>query len=76
MKFVSVKEGFDLTTAVGKLLFDILAGFAGRTSLGHGAIFGVSGYVVVYASAQAGLPPALEFGPLRKGTWPAPSTPR
>jgi branched-chain amino acid transport system permease protein len=37
---------------------DILAGFAGRTSLGHGAIFGVSGYVVVYASAQAGLPPA------------------
>ena len=34
---------------------DILAGFAGRTSLGHGAIFGVSGYVVVYASAQAGL---------------------
>jgi branched-chain amino acid transport system permease protein len=41
---------------------DILAGFAGRTSLGHGAIFGVSGYVVVYASAQAGLPPAIAFG--------------
>lgn len=40
---------------------DILAGFAGRTSLGHGAIFGVSGYVVVYASAQAGLSPALAF---------------
>ncbi|HLI99528.1 MAG TPA: branched-chain amino acid ABC transporter permease [Bradyrhizobium sp.] len=40
---------------------DILAGFAGRTSLGHGAIFGVSGYVVVYASAQAGLPPATAF---------------
>src|SRR6202047_5672925 len=40
---------------------DILAGFAGRTSLGHGAIFGVSGYVVVYASAQAGLPPAAAF---------------
>jgi branched-chain amino acid transport system permease protein len=37
---------------------DILAGFAGRTSLGHGAIFGVSSYVVVYATAQAGLPPA------------------
>ena len=37
---------------------DILAGFAGRTSLGHGAIFGVSSYVVVYASAQTGLPPA------------------
>jgi branched-chain amino acid transport system permease protein len=29
---------------------DILAGFAGRTSLGHGAIFGVSTYVVVYVS--------------------------
>jgi branched-chain amino acid transport system permease protein len=40
---------------------DILAGFAGRTSLGHGAIFGVSGYVVVYASAQVGLPPAVAF---------------
>ena len=40
---------------------DILAGFAGRTSLGHGAIFGVSGYVVVYATAQAGLPPAVAF---------------
>jgi branched-chain amino acid transport system permease protein len=40
---------------------DILAGFAGRTSLGHGAIFGVSGYVVVYASAQAGLSPASAF---------------
>ncbi len=41
---------------------DILAGFAGRTPLGHGAIFGVSGYVVVYASAQAGLPPVAAFG--------------
>jgi branched-chain amino acid transport system permease protein len=40
---------------------DILAGFAGRTSLGHGAIFGVSGYVVVYASAQAGLSPPVAF---------------
>ena len=30
---------------------DILAGFAGRTSLGHGAIFGVSTYVVVYCHA-------------------------
>jgi branched-chain amino acid transport system permease protein len=37
---------------------DILAGFAGRTSLGHGAIFGVSTYVVVYATAQAGGAPA------------------
>jgi branched-chain amino acid transport system permease protein len=40
---------------------DILAGFAGRTSLGHGAIFGVSTYVVVYATAQAGLSPAISF---------------
>jgi branched-chain amino acid transport system permease protein len=30
---------------------DILAGFAGRTSLGHGAIFGVSTYVAIYWSA-------------------------
>jgi branched-chain amino acid transport system permease protein len=40
---------------------DILAGFAGRTSLGHGAIFGVSTYVVVYATAQAGLSPVTAF---------------
>jgi branched-chain amino acid transport system permease protein len=40
---------------------DILAGFAGRTSLGHGAIFGVSTYVVVYATAQAGLSPTVAF---------------
>jgi branched-chain amino acid transport system permease protein len=40
---------------------DILAGFAGRTPLGHGAIFGVSSYVVVYATAQAGLPPMAAF---------------
>lgn len=38
---------------------DILAGFAGRTSLGHGAIFGVSTYVVLYAMSQVGLPPAV-----------------
>jgi branched-chain amino acid transport system permease protein len=31
---------------------DILAGFAGRTSLGHGAIFGVSTYVMIYWSAS------------------------
>jgi branched-chain amino acid transport system permease protein len=40
---------------------DILAGFAGRTSLGHGAIFGVSTYVVVYCTAQIALPPAVAF---------------
>jgi branched-chain amino acid transport system permease protein len=38
---------------------DLLAGFAGRTSLGHGAIFGVATYVVVYASAEAGYPPLV-----------------
>jgi branched-chain amino acid transport system permease protein len=40
---------------------DILAGFAGRTSLAHGAIFGVSTYVVVYCTAHAGLAPSIAF---------------
>ena len=35
---------------------DLLAGFAGRTSLAHGAVFGVAAYVVVYAIEQAGVP--------------------
>jgi ABC-type branched-chain amino acid transport system, permease component len=38
---------------------DILAGFAGRTSLGHGAIFGAATYVVVYTVSLSGLSPAL-----------------
>jgi branched-chain amino acid transport system permease protein len=38
---------------------DLLAGFAGRTSLAHGAIFGVAAYVVVYAIEQAGITPAV-----------------
>jgi branched-chain amino acid transport system permease protein len=38
---------------------DLLAGFAGRTSLAHGAIFGVAAYVVVYAIEQAGIVPPL-----------------
>jgi branched-chain amino acid transport system permease protein len=38
---------------------DLLAGFAGRTSLAHGAIFGVAAYVVVYAMEQAGLSPPI-----------------
>jgi branched-chain amino acid transport system permease protein len=37
---------------------DILAGFAGRTSLGHGAIFGVSTYVVIYMVSN-GVSPVL-----------------
>ena len=40
---------------------DILAGFAGRVSLGHGAIFGVATYVVIYADVHAGLSPYLGF---------------
>ena len=63
-----VLSNYEVGLATEMLIFgmlamsiDILAGFAGRTSLGHGAIFGVSGYVVVYASAQAGLPPAVAF---------------
>src|SRR6516162_8328046 len=38
---------------------DLLAGFAGRTSLAHGAIFGVAAYVVVYAIEQAGIAPPV-----------------
>jgi branched-chain amino acid transport system permease protein len=38
---------------------DILAGFAGRTSLAHGALFGVSAYVVLYSVSTFGLSPAL-----------------
>jgi len=38
---------------------DLLAGFAGRTSLAHGAIFGVSTYVVIFAIEQAGYPALL-----------------
>jgi branched-chain amino acid transport system permease protein len=43
---------------------DLLAGFAGRTSLAHGAIFGVATYVVVYAIEQAGASAlvAIAFG--------------
>jgi branched-chain amino acid transport system permease protein len=38
---------------------DILAGFAGRTSLAHGALFGVSAYVVLYSVSTLGLSPAF-----------------
>jgi branched-chain amino acid transport system permease protein len=43
---------------------DLLAGFAGRTSLAHGAIFGVAAYVVVYAIERAGIaaPAAVALG--------------
>lgn len=61
-------SGYQVGLATQMLIFgilamsiDILAGFAGRTSLGHGAIFGVSTYVVVYCTAQGGMPPAAAF---------------
>lgn len=38
---------------------DMLAGYTGRTSLAHGAIFGISAYVVVYAISHAALNPVL-----------------
>jgi len=50
-----VLPGYPTTLATETLIFatlamsiDILAGFAGRTPLCHGAIFGVSTYVVLY----------------------------
>ena len=47
---------------------DILAGFAGRTSLGHGAIFGVSTYVVLYCDRRmAGRSPATAIAARRAG---------
>jgi branched-chain amino acid transport system permease protein len=36
---------------------DLLAGLAGRTSLAHGAVFGVAAYVVIFAIEQAGASP-------------------
>jgi len=43
-----------LIFAMLAMAVDILAGFAGRTSLGHGALFGVSAYVTVYWVAVEG----------------------
>jgi branched-chain amino acid transport system permease protein len=45
-----------LIFAVLAMAVDILAGFTGRTPLCHGAIFGTSTYVVIYAVTVAGLP--------------------
>jgi branched-chain amino acid transport system permease protein len=54
-------SSYQLSIATQILIFgvlamsiDILAGFAGRTSLGHGAIFGLSAYVAIYWSATLG----------------------
>ncbi|RZN32102.1 branched-chain amino acid ABC transporter permease [Bradyrhizobium sp. Leo121] len=43
-----------LIFSVLAMSIDILAGFAGRTSLGHGAIFGVSSYVAIYWTSTLG----------------------
>jgi branched-chain amino acid transport system permease protein len=43
-----------LIFSVLAMSIDILAGFAGRTSLGHGAIFGVSSYVAIYWTSTMG----------------------
>lgn len=43
-----------LIFALLAMCIDVLAGFAGRTSLGHGAIFGTSTYVVVYWTSVVG----------------------
>ena len=45
-----------LIFAVLAMSIDVLAGFAGRTSLCHGAIFGVATYVVLYTVTVAGGP--------------------
>jgi len=50
-----VAPGYKTSLATEMLIFavlamsiDVLAGYAGRTSLGHGAIFGIGAYVVLY----------------------------
>lgn len=48
-----------LIFALLAMSIDVLAGFAGRTSLGHGAIFGVSTYVVIYWTAVVGGSPVV-----------------
>ncbi len=55
-----------LIFAVLAMSIDVLAGFVGRTSLCHGAIFGVATYVVIWASAKAGWAalPAMAAGVL------------
>jgi branched-chain amino acid transport system permease protein len=45
-----------LIFAVLAMSVDVMAGFAGRTPLCHGAIFGTSTYVVIYCAANTGLP--------------------
>ena len=56
-----VAPGYKTSLATEMLIFavlamsiDVLAGYAGRTSLGHGAIFGIAAYVVLYHVTVAG----------------------
>ncbi|HEY0879597.1 MAG TPA: branched-chain amino acid ABC transporter permease [Zeimonas sp.] len=56
-----VLTGYQVSVATEVLIFallamsiDVLAGFAGRTSLGHGALFGASTYVVIYWTSVMG----------------------
>lgn len=57
----AVLPGYNTTLVTEMLIFaalamsiDILAGYAGRTPLCHGAIFGVATYVVLYYASVAG----------------------
>jgi len=43
-----------LIFAILAMSIDVLSGYAGRTSLGHGAIFGIAAYVVLYTVTVAG----------------------
>ncbi len=56
--FISVATEI-LIFGVLAMSVDILAGFAGRTPLCHGAIFGTSTYVTLYTASVLGLPLAL-----------------
>jgi branched-chain amino acid transport system permease protein len=56
-----VAPGYKTSLVIEMLIFatlamsiDLLAGFAGRVSLGHGAIFGIATYVVLYHVTAAG----------------------
>src|SRR5690606_14735387 len=56
-----VLSSYQVSVATEVLIFallamsiDVLAGYAGRTSLGHGALFGASTYVVLYWTAVLG----------------------
>jgi branched-chain amino acid transport system permease protein len=51
-----------LIFALLAMSIDIMAGYAGRTTLCHGAIFGISTYGVLYAFSTLGLPLPLAIG--------------